>query len=323
MRRPILFTMALVAAVSICRPFKEKEPTTRAELGERLFFDPMLSSDRRISCASCHRPEFAFADTAAVSKGVHGRRGDRNTPSAMNMSLQRNFFWDGRASTLEQQALMPIENPREMNLPIAKAIQRLKNNPDYRRYFLKIFGEQPNSTNLALAIAAFERTLETSDSPFDEWRFTGNTNVVSEAARRGFVIFNGKGKCSSCHFGGDFTANEFRNIGLFDGRRWNDLGRALISRESSDAGKFKTPALRNVALTAPYMHNGRFRSLGEVIDFYNEPAIVVPGAIGRDTLLKGTLGLTKIEKQDLEAFLLSLTDKRFRSETNRNMRPAN
>jgi cytochrome c peroxidase len=292
---------------------KEKEPSSKAELGKLLFFDPILSKDRTISCASCHKPAHAFADTVAVSRGVMNRKGTRNTPSAMNLSLQRSFFWDGRAKNLEEQALAPIENPKEMNLPLDEALLRLRNSKEYSQYFRKLFGSEPDRNNMAEAIAAFERTLETSDSPFDNWKFSDDSLAVSEAVKRGFAVFNEKGKCVKCHFGADFTTNEFRNIGLFDGKRFNDSGRAVISGSKEELGKFKVPGLRNVAVTAPYMHNGMLKTLKEVIDFYDDPEKIVPRSINRDTVLAKPLGLTVQEKRDLEAFLRSLTDKQFQS----------
>lgn len=306
-----LFVVICVAAFVTQASFSREGPADKAALGEMLFFDSILSRDRTISCASCHKPAFAFADTLAVSLGVKGRAGVRNTPSAMNLSLQRTFFWDGRAQSLEEQALAPIANPDEMDLPVKEAVQRLKTDAKYNLYFRKIFGSEPDSTNLAIAIATFERTLETSNSAFDNWKFSDDPNAVSDAVKRGFTVFNEKGKCIKCHFGADFTANEFRNIGLFNGKELNDSGRAVISGNKEEIGKFKTPALRNVAITAPYMHNGMFKKLEEVIDFYNEPDKVVSNAFNRDTILLRPLGLNEEEKKDLLAFLVSLTDKRF------------
>jgi len=207
--------------------------------------------------------------------------------------------------------LAPIENPSEINLSIGEALERLRKNKNYRAYFKKIFNSEPNRENLAEAIAAFERTLETSNSPFDSWKFSDDSNAVSASVKRGYAIFNGKGKCSQCHFGADFTANEFRNIGLFDGRKLNDSGRGSVTGSREDIGKFKTASLRNVAITGPYMHNGMFRTLKEVISFYNDPGKIIPAAVNRDSLLAKPLGLTLREKRDLESFLLSLTDKRF------------
>lgn len=314
MKKGIVFTVLTVTAIVMFSSFSnEEDPKDKAALGKLLFFDPILSKDKTISCATCHKPDFAFADTAAFSVGVDGRRGVRNTPSAMNVALQSIFFWDGRAKDLEQQALMPIENHDEMDLPITEALMRLKQHDTYSKYFLKIFNSEPTAENLALSIASFERMLETSDSPFDIWKFYDDSTAVDDAVKRGFVVFNVKGKCVQCHFGSNFTQNEFRNIGLFNGKQFNDSGRASISHNLSDIGKFKIAALRNVAVTAPYMHNGIFKTLKEVIEFYDDPRKIVPDAIGIDSLLAKPLGLTQQEKDDLEAFLNALTDKRFGS----------
>ncbi|MFT3674855.1 MAG: cytochrome c peroxidase [Chitinophagaceae bacterium] len=284
--------------------------STPAELGEKLFFDSILSLNKKVSCASCHKPEFAFADNVALSAGIFGRLGVRNTPSAMNVSDQPHFFWDGRAATLEQQALMPIENPDEMGLQLDSAVARLRQEPDYRVLFLRIMHAEPTAENLARALSAFQRTLETPNAPFDNWRIQDDPTAVSESVKRGFVLFNNKAKCVQCHFGTNFNNNEFRNIGLFDGKSLNDSGRSAITGLADDLGKFKIGPLRNIALTAPYMHNGMFRSLREVVDYYNEPDKVVPNPINRDSLLSQPLHLSEQEKEDLVHFLESLTGKR-------------
>ena len=301
----------LLAVVAGLASLARTTPDGKAALGKRLFFDTLLSGDRTISCASCHRPEFAFSDTSATSVGVGGARGSRNTPSAMNVRLQRVFFWDGRAGSLEEQALAPIENKVEMNLPLAEALDRLRKDDAYRAAFQEVFGSEPTRETLAQALAAFERTLETSNSPFDKWRFWGDSTAVSASAKRGFALFNTKGNCSQCHFGADFTSNELRNIGLFDGKKLADSGRASVTGKKEDLGKFKIGSLRNIAVTAPYMHNGMFKTLAEVIDFYDNPKKFVPTAQNVDTLLQKPLGLTKREKKDLVAFLESLTDSQF------------
>ena len=307
----ILILTGLVLVVSQSA-FTGSEPKTPAELGRKLFFDPIISKTGKISCASCHKEEFAFADTFAVSLGVRNQKGVRNTPSAMNMKLQVAFFWDGRANTLEQQALMPIENPIEMDLPVKTAVWRLNNSKTYKKLFQAIFNKVPDQYNLAKALAEFERTLETSDSPLDDWLLNDNERAVSESAKRGYALFNGtKAKCVQCHFGADFNNVEFRSIGLYDGKILNDSGRAAITKRNADIGKFKIGALRNVAITAPYMHNGMFKTLREVIDYYNDPDKIVPHAIGRDTLLSKPMNLTEQEKTDLESFMVALTDKRF------------
>ncbi|WEA00095.1 cytochrome-c peroxidase [Mucilaginibacter sp. SJ] len=306
-------TLCMLSVIMILSQsaFKNPEPLTAALLGRKLFFDPILSRTKKISCASCHKENFAFADTSAVSLGVQQRKGVRNTPSAMNMSLQVAFFWDGRASTLEQQALIPLQNPIEMDLPVALVVWRLGHNTYYKAAFSAVFHEAPNAANLAKALAEFERTLETGDSPFDDWRLNDNEAAVSESAKRGFAIFNSKGRCIQCHFGPDFNDVEFRSIGLYDGKILRDSGRACVTKKESDLGRFKIGALRNIAITAPYMHNGMFRTLRQVIDYYNDPDKIVPQSINRDTLLNTPMGLTEQEKTDLESFLVSLTDKRF------------
>ena len=310
----VIFGLAAVVITISQSAFTRNEPKTAAELGRKLFFDPILSKTKKISCASCHKEEFAFSDTSAFSLGVRNQKGVRNTPSAMNMKLQVAFFWDGRANTLEKQALMPIENPIEMDLPIKTAVWRLNHNRAYKRAFQSVFQEAPNQHNLAKALAEFERTLETSDSPLDDWLLNDNESAVSASAKRGYALFNGKkANCVQCHFGADFNNVEFRSIGLYDGKMLNDSGRAAITKNVADIGKFKIGALRNVAVTAPYMHNGMFKTLREVIDYYNDPDKIVPHAIGRDTLLAKAINLTENEKTDLENFLISLTDKRFQA----------
>jgi cytochrome c peroxidase len=311
MRKLIIIFLVTGLAFAMHVSFRTKVPETREELGQLLFFDPILSVDKTISCASCHRPEYAFADTAAVSRGVFGRTGTRNAPTAMNVRLHATFFWDGRVTSLEEQALAPIENPDEMGLPVDKAVERLKSDKSYSIYFEKIFGTQPSRELLGAAIAAFERSLETSDSPFDRWKFSGDSNAVSKEVKSGFALFNGKGKCVKCHFGADLTANEFRNIGLFDGKQFNDSGRSIISGKKEDLGKFKTPTLRNVALTAPYMHDGSLKTLDDVIEFYDHTEKRVPEPVNKDTILARPLDLTVQEKAELKAFLISLTDQRF------------
>ena len=282
-------------------------PKDEIALGKQLFFDTILSSDRTISCASCHRPAFAFADTSAFSLGVSRSKGTRNTPSAMNLGSSAFFFWDGKAATLEAQALFPIANPVEMNLPVDSAVQRLQQDHFYSRAFQKIFREKPSAQNLGKALAAFQLSMETSDSPFDEWKTNEKETAVSESAKRGFELFNSTAKCVKCHFGTDFSNTEFRNIGLFNGKALNDSGRIVITGNNADLGKFKIGPLRNIALTAPYMHNGMFKTLREVIDYYDNPDKIIPDPQNRDTLLSKPLNLSEQDKQDIENFLRSLT----------------
>lgn len=288
----------------------EEEPETRAQLGKKLFFDPILSADRTISCASCHRPRFAFADTAVFSQGIKGKLTVRNTPGITNLAGRPNYFWDGRAATLEEQAKQPIISPDEMGLPIAEAVTRLNAEPAYVNAFRKIFNSAPSEQLLLQAIAAYERTLETANSPYDRY-INGDDNAMSVSAIRGRMLFIGKANCSTCHSGEDFTADRFKNIGLYNGKELADAGRYTVTKDPAHMGFFKVPGLRNVAVTAPYMHNGMFRTLREVIEYYNSPDHVVSGGIKRDLSLGAPLQLTDTEMDDLESFLRALTDDQF------------
>jgi cytochrome c peroxidase len=225
------------------------------------------------------------------------------------------FFYDGRANSLEEQALMPIENAHEMGLPVTAAVERLNKNPGYKKLFQKIFNEDPNRKNLATALAVFERTLETVNSKFDDWSYNKRKKWTA-SEERGRLLFTGeKAKCFNCHNMEDFTNDDFKNIGLFNGKEWDDSGRALISGKAADVGKFKTPGLRNIGVTAPYMHNGKFKTLEAVVDYYNEPKKYIADAVNSDTDLQQPLGLTPGEKADLVAFLKTLTDRRFLKKT--------
>ena len=304
----------LLTSISLIYGFssiKNKQPESEVELGKMLFFEKKLSKDNSISCASCHKPEYAFADTVAFSKGINGRVGFRNAPSIMNMKDRQIYFYDGRANSLEDQVHFPIEDTLEMSLSFEIAVKKIENDIKYKKYFLKIYGEKPTSTNIPKAIAAFERTLETSNTPFDDY-MQDKENTMAESAIRGRRIFmSEKAKCFDCHFGPDLTGDEFRNIGLYNGIELIDEGRFTITKDSSDLGKFKVPGLRNVAITAPYMHNGMFKTLDEVINYYDNPNLVISNAINTDDLLAMPLNLSNQEKTDLKHFLESLTDKQF------------
>ena len=282
----------------------------QASLGKLLFYERILSKDSSVSCSSCHNPDLGFADTLPYSVGIGGKLTKRNTSSVLNMKNRPYYFWDGRASSLEEQSLMPIQNPDEMGLPIKEAVYRLNQSSFYRKQFQLVFHSDPNEKNLAAAIAAFENTLETSNSKFDDW---GNNKIkLSASEERGRQIFlSKKAKCFDCHLQVDFTNDEFKNIGLFDGNNLNDSGRYLITRDKDDLGKFKTPGLRNIAITGPYMHNGIFKTLEEVVDYYNDVRKVIPNAKNLDPSLSKPLGLTNQQKKDLVAFLKTLTDKRY------------
>lgn len=285
--------------------------TTKIALGEKLFFDPILSLDNSISCASCHQPQFAFADNKTLSPGVNGTLGNRNTPSVMNMASRPFFFHDGRASSLEEQAIMPVENPVEMNLSFKEAVKRIGNNKAYQALFSKLYHSTPNQENITNALAEFQRSLESDGSaPHDIWMADIDTLAMSASQQRGRELFlSDEFKCFDCHFGPDFTGDEFRNVGLYDGVALTDMGRYDVTKDSADIGKFKVPGLRNVALTAPYMHNGQFKTLREVIDFYSNPYDFVKEPVNIDSLMVKPLHFNEEQKTDLVNFLHALTDK--------------
>lgn len=304
--------LLLVASSFYIGAFKPSQKQ-KAALGKKLFSEKILSKDSSISCASCHKPEFAFADTIAFSLGINNKPTGRNTPSVLNMKNRPYYFWDGRAASLQEQALIPLENPAEMDMPVKEAVRRLNESAEYRKLFYKVFRQKPNKQNLAEAIAAFEKTLETVNSPFDDW--SNNLGTLTKQEERGRLLFIGdKAKCFSCHSMEDFTDDEFRNIGMFNGKDFNDSGRFLVTKKREDIGKFKTPGLRNVALTPPYMHNGRFKTLDQVLSFYNNPQMFVDDPENIDSLLRKPLYLTVQEEKDIIAFLHSLTDKAYKKD---------
>lgn len=306
-------TFVLMAVIFGCQSSLKKELAaihSPAELGEKLFFDPILSKDLSISCGSCHKPEFAFADNRKFSLGVGDSLGKRNTPSVMNMASRQHYFYDGRAATLEEQAIGPIENPLEMDLKIEVAIDRLNKSLLYKKLFHKIYLEEPTVNNLTNALAEFQRKLESDGSaPHDLWMSDKNPKALSKSQQRGRELFLDKAKCFDCHFSPDFTFDEFRNIGTYDGKEYADKGRFDLTKDSADLGKFKVPGLRNVALTAPYMHDGSLETLEEVIEFYSDSYMFVPNPINIDSIVMEPLKLTYQEKEDLVNFLHSLTDK--------------
>ena len=313
MKKTVISFLAAVFIIFIVSSFFEKENAdikTKAALGKKLFSEKILSKDSSVSCASCHIPKFAFADTVAFSIGIEGKLTKRNTPSVLNMKNRPYYFWDGRAASLEEQCLMPIQNPDEMGLPIEEAVKRLNASREYKLLFQKIFNQKPTAKNLAAAFSAFEQTLETVDSKFDDW--SNNLKKLTASEERGRELFVGdKAKCFDCHRMEDFTTDEFKNIGLYNGSNLNDVGLYNITKKETDLGKFKTPGLRNIAVTAPYMHNGMFKTLEEVVEYYNNPQKFVPDAVNIDDALKIPLHLSEKEKKDLVFFLKTLTDKKY------------
>lgn len=314
-------------------------PLTRAkiELGRQLYFDPRLSSDHTVSCASCHDPNHGFADDAKVSLGVENQAGGRNSPVAYNRIFSANQFWDGRAATLEEQAVGPIANPIEMANTLQACVDQLATIDGYHVQFERLFPDGLTIDNVAKAIACFERTLVTGTSPWDHYSrlasfneaYAGDleyldelevddpelfeeyqqlvaaseANPISDSAIRGSKLFFGTAKCSTCHNGVNFTDELYHNLGVgIDGDQ-PDWGRFEVSEACADRGAFKTPTLRNIEQTAPYMHDGSLGSLAEVVDWYNE------GGLHNEWLSDEIepLELTDRERADLVEFLKALT----------------
>jgi cytochrome c peroxidase len=281
-------------------------------LGRRLYYDPALSVDNTVSCATCHSPDHGFSDGKPVSNGVQGKTGTRNSPTVFNAAYFNLQFWDGRAPSLEKQAEGPVENPVEMANKLKAVEEKLSRDPSYVAAFEKAYGPGPITyEKVEKAIASFERTVVSANSPFDRWKFGGDQKAVSDSVKRGFLVFTSpnKGNCSACHtIDKDyalFTDNKFHNIGVgVKNEQVTDVGRYSVTKNEADRGAFKTPSLRNIALTAPYMHDGSLKTLKEVIDFY------VGGGNSNPQLDKNIHVLdflTGQERADLQAFLESLT----------------
>lgn len=314
----------------------------KADLGRTLFFDARLSADGSVSCASCHDPKRAFTDGRAIAEGIGGRKGARNSPTLLNAMFNTGQFWDGRAASLEDQAKMPLTNPDEMgNRSLDEVAARLSSIPEYAAGFKQVFDGPVTIDRLAKAIAAFERTLISGDSPLDRY-LAGDLDALGDSARTGFALFRGKARCGICHaFNQNFanfaafpflTDGNYRNTGVaanFGGfnalarramaasrdeshnavvelarqERAGDLGRFVISGNTLDIGAFRTPSLRNVELTAPYFHDGSAAALEDVVRYYVKGGNVNPN---RDWQLE-PVALTESEQHDLVEFLKALT----------------
>ncbi|MGY3614474.1 cytochrome-c peroxidase [Bradyrhizobium sp. USDA 10063] len=309
-------------------------------LGEKLFFDGRLSDDGTVACATCHDPARAFTDGRPVSIGIHGRAGQRNAPTVLNALYNKTQFWDGRVATLEQQAALPITNPFEMgSSSIAAAVSRIAGDKDYQAQFMQAFGRGVNEQDMLRAIATYERTLASFDSPFDRF-IAGDAGAIGDPAKRGWELFNTKARCNLCHALADnkrdvtvFTDNDFHNIGigilrhhvgplaqqaereLAQGRlpdvdaaaiasEMSVLGRFLITKRQSDIAAFKTPDLRNILVTGPYFHDGSMQTLWDVVDHYNKGDGLTDPWLDEDIQ---PLAMTESEIDDLVAFLVSLT----------------
>lgn len=295
--------------------FPENNPLTveGIALGKKLFYDPILSGDNSISCGSCHKQNFSFVDSSLqYSVGIDGLSGTRNSMPLVNLGYQNNFFWDGGSSTLESQVIGPIANPVEMHEDLTNAVNELNAAEKYKEMFRKAFGiETIEIAYVMRAIAQFERTMVSGDSRFDKFQRGDEGAVMSEQELAGMQLFvdMGKGDCNHCHvLGSTFSDFAFRNTGLDSIPI--DKGRSLITLNTLDDGKFKTPSLRNIELTGPYMHDGRFGTLEEVLNHYNTNFHYTTNLDPNlSNSLKGRM--SEQEMIDIIAFLKTLTDYEF------------
>lgn len=281
-------------------PFPADNPyqAEKAALGKMLFFDPRVSVNQNISCATCHNPSFGWEQAMPKAIGAQNTELGRHNPTILNVAWGDTFFWDGRAATLEEQALGPIQSEVEMNMPLDVLIDRINDIQGYQPYFERVFGEKANAENIAKAIATFERTVVSGPAPFDRW-VDGDEGAISESAKRGFAIFNGKGNCAACHSGWNFTDNKFHDIGI----NTQDIGRfAIDPSDEKNRHAFKTPSLRNIAHRAPYMHNGSVPTLDAVLVHYLSGGIPRPS---RSVDMK-PVPFTADEMADLKEFMLTL-----------------
>jgi cytochrome c peroxidase len=285
----LISLIAIPLGLDIYLPVPEDNPITKETiaLGRRLFLDRRLSRDESISCATCHSPNHAFSTPLSVVAGVGGRQGRRNAPALINRGYGRAFFWDGRVTSLEEQVLKPIQDPKEMDLTLQEAAARIKLDVPV----------------LSRALASYVRSILSGDSPYDRF-VDGDRSALSDEQRFGLQIFRGKGNCTACHVGPNFSDEQFHNTGVaWRAGRFTDEGRFAISGNAPDYGAFKTATLREVAGTAPYMHDGSFATLEAVIDFYSEGGRI-------NSYLDPEIrprNFTSEEKRALVAFLQSLS----------------
>jgi cytochrome c peroxidase len=284
-------------------PAPADNPQTPAKiaLGKRLFADPELSDTATIACTSCHDPKLAFTDGEATGKGVTGKRLARHTPSLWNVAWAPLLRWDGRAASLEQQVLLPIEHPDEMGTKFGAVVERLARHASYEQAFAAAFPDNPqiSEQNVARALAAFERTLVSPPTRFDKW-VAGDAAALTASEQNGFAIFTGRGRCINCHTGFAFTDHGFYDIGLPD----EDLGRGPVMGLAAVNQAFKVPTLRELAWTAPYMHDGSLGTLDDVVRVYEMGGVDRPT---RSKDLPRNMRLTDQERADLVAFLESLS----------------
>ena len=302
------FTMVLPLGLQASAAYiPEENPLSRAriELGRKLYFDPRLSKDGTVSCATCHDPDKGFSEAKETSTGIGGQVGTRNSPTVMNRLFSAEQFWDGRAKDLEAQALGPVENPIEMGHTLEGMIASLNRIQAYAPEFEKAFGSpEITAERVGMAIASYERTVLAGNAPYDRYQ-AGNRTAMSESAVRGMEIFNDvkRGNCVTCHAGFNFTDESYHNLGVGMDRKKPDLGRYEVTRKDIDRGAFKTPTLRNISQSAPYLHDGSEKTLASVVEFYDR------GGVPNPWLSKEMrpLNLTAQDKADLVAFMEALT----------------
>lgn len=298
-------------------PPAESTPELRQEvaLGEKLFFEPQLSASGQISCASCHHPDLVFGDGRQVATGHNHRQGQRNTPSLLNTGLWEMWFWDGRSTDLTTQFLEPLTDPVEMAADPERILAWLNSQNDYLAAFLAVYDQEPNLNNLGSALARFQESLRSRNSPFDRF-LQGDTQALSDSALEGLHLFRTQARCANCHHGPLLSDQRFHNLGLtFYGRRHEDLGRYQVTGRPEDVGAFRTPSLREVTRTGPWMHNGLFQDLRGLLRMYNAGGFHPrPRHDQRDdplfpqtSLLLQPLNLTTQQLDALESFLHSLS----------------
>jgi cytochrome c peroxidase len=296
-----------VQSASYNVPKDNPQTEEKIKLGKRLFFEKALSIDGTLACASCHVPEKGFADPQQFSVGVRGQQGGRQAPPILNRVFSRKQFWDGRAASLEEQAVGPITNPIEMAHPNMQSVaQRLQKDASYVAAFKRAFPDETEplcERTISRAIASFERTIMSGNSPYDRFTQNDDKSAMSEAAFRGYQLFLGKAACASCHVGFNFTDESYHNLGLGMDKKKPDLGRYAITKLDGHQGAFKTPTLRQVADTAPYMNDGSLKTLEEVVAFYNRGGQLNPSLSPK---IK-PLNLSAREQQDLIEFLQALS----------------
>jgi cytochrome c peroxidase len=290
--------------VPIIWPANNVYTPEKAELGWLLYFDKRLSADGTLSCASCHEPKHAFTDAQPFPTGIRGQKVPRHAPTIINRAFSVEQFWDGRAATLEEQAKGPMANPLEMGNTLEQVVKTVRAIPGYRERFKKVFGtDELTIDHVAQAIATFERCILSGNSAYDRFK-AGDTKALSASAQNGMTIFfSNKARCDSCHDGINFTNGKFANIGIGMDRPNPDLGRYVLTKREEDKGAFKTPTLREIALTGPYMHDGSFKTLEEVVEHYDKGGIKNPW-LHQDVRPQM---MTPQEKKDLVEFLKSLS----------------